>query len=625
MKKFSSIYRVSVSMLLLLIISFSCKQSEEIILLPELTTTEVSNVTESSVQSGGFITSDAENEISSRGVCWSTKPNPTIADSVTKDAAGTGRYVSQIYNLIPNTTYYLRAYATNKNGTAYGLQETFTTKSIVLTTLKITDITMNSAMSGGSVEVPGDSSSIIDRGLCWNTQPSPTIQDFKKSNGNGVGEFSSVLSDLTANTTYYVRVYASTSKATYYGDEISFKTKIGIVSVSTASVTNITLNSATSGGSVTEIGGNSVTERGICWSTTTNPVINDSKSIEGSGIGSFTLSFTGLKNNTTYYIRAYAANIDTTYYGNEVSFKTISGIVAISSIAPSNISGTTAQVGGYISSTGGSSLIENGICWSISANPTVNDSKLMSGGGIGSYFLQLSGLTPNSTYFYRAYAINGAGLFYGNELSFNTSTVVSDVDGNYYNTITIGTQTWMVENLKTTKYNDGTSIPLVTDNYQWSILTSPAYCWCVNDASNKNKYGALYNGYVINTGKLAPEGWHIATDAEWTTLENYISVNAGKSGSVTKALSSTTDWSISTSPGAIGNNLSINNSSGFSVMPGGVRDVAGVFDKGGTDCYFWTSTGTSPITYRNFNYIKYTIYKSNSTRNYGYSVRCIKD
>src|SRR5674476_633708 len=105
----------------------------------------------------------------------------------------------------------------------------------------------------------------------------------------------------------------------------------------------------------------------------------------------------------------------------------------------------------------------------------------------------------------------------------DSSNTVTDIEGNVYHTVKIGTQTWMVENLKTTKYKDGTAIPLVTDNKVWINLPTPAYCWYDNDATTyKNTYGALYNWYAVNTGKLAPTGWHIPTDAEWTTLQNYV-------------------------------------------------------------------------------------------------------
>src|ERR1035437_3093980 len=127
----------------------------------------------------------------------------------------------------------------------------------------------------------------------------------------------------------------------------------------------------------------------------------------------------------------------------------------------------------------------------------------------------------------------------------NTSTV-TDKDGNVYHTVTIGTQTWMVENLKTTKYNDGTAIPNVTSVTGWRNLTTGAYCNYENDIANGTKYGHLYNWYAVNTGKLAPKGWHVPTDAEWQTLGNYVKIHLGSSGTVAKALAATTGWNTPT-------------------------------------------------------------------------------
>ena len=112
-----------------------------------------------------------------------------------------------------------------------------------------------------------------------------------------------------------------------------------------------------------------------------------------------------------------------------------------------------------------------------------------------------------------------------------TPLTATDIDGNVYHTVTIGTQIWMVENLKTTRYNDGSPIPFVTDSSSWSNLTTPGYCWYNNDTTNKNTYGALYNWFAVNTGKLAPTGWHVPTDDEWTTLTTYLggeSIAGGK-------------------------------------------------------------------------------------------------
>src|ERR1035437_2232964 len=181
----------------------------------------------------------------------------------------------------------------------------------------------------------------------------------------------------------------------------------------------------------------------------------------------------------------------------------------------------------------------------------------------------------------------------------------TDADGNNYTTVSIGIQIWMVENLKTTQYNDGTSIPNVSDNISWANLDTGAYSWYNNDAATyKNTYGALYNWYTVNTGKLAPTGWHVPTDAEWTTLENSLIANGYNSdGSTTgdnyaKSLAATTDWAIDTytDAGAIGTDLIKNNSTGFSALPGGYRiNGSCKFGNVGSD----GNWGCSPEHYQN--------------------------
>lgn len=319
MKHLSSTFILIVAMLIL---HHSCEKPDPTDLLPKITTTEVSLVTEASALSGGYIDSDAGYEISACGVCWSTSPNPTITDNITQDSIISGSFISKIVGLNPNTTYYLRAYATNKNGIAYGLEETFTTKSIGITTMEVSEITVNSAQSGGVIVIDGDSSDIIARGVCWNTAPNPTIEHFKTNDGKGIGEFNSALTELAVNTVYYVRSYATNSGGTYYGNEDSFITRNGVINLSTNPVTSIKDNAAVSGGNITDDGGATITDRGVCWSTTTNPTTSDFKTSDGNDSGVFISSITGLTPVTTYYVRAYATNSVGTAYGNEESFIT---------------------------------------------------------------------------------------------------------------------------------------------------------------------------------------------------------------------------------------------------------------------------------------------------------------
>ena len=194
----------------------------------------------------------------------------------------------------------------------------------ILTTSTISNITLNSASSGGNVTNDGGDS-VIARGIIWNTTTAPTIDlSTKTTDGTGIGNFSSSITNLIPSSTYFVRAYATNSIGTAYGNELSFTTgAIVLPTVSTTTITNITTNSAVSGGNITADGGGTITSRGIVWSTTQNPtIILTTKTTDGAGIGNFLSNLTNLEQNTSYFVKAYATNSAGTAYGNQVEFKT---------------------------------------------------------------------------------------------------------------------------------------------------------------------------------------------------------------------------------------------------------------------------------------------------------------
>lgn len=291
---------------------------------PNIDTQEVTSITESSAVTGGLISSDNGNMVTARGLCWNTKPNPTMKDSVIEDEnVGSGKFVINLTRLVSNTTYYVRAYATNEGGTAFGEQKTFTTKSLVLTTIQPTFIMATSAISGGLVAFDSNSPDVIAKGVCWNTFPFPTISDSITIDGGGKGSFSSTMNGLKPFTTYYLRAYLTNNNGTVYGNELSFTTQNGIIGISTDAVSSIARTSATVAGTISGDGGSNVTERGIFWSTSVNPTISGQKVVLGKGTGTFSSTITGLEPNTTYYLCAYGTNSLGTVFGNEVSFTTL--------------------------------------------------------------------------------------------------------------------------------------------------------------------------------------------------------------------------------------------------------------------------------------------------------------
>ena len=208
------------------------------------------------------------------------------------------------------------------------------------------------------------------------------------------------------------------------------------------------------------------------------------------------------------------------------------------------------------------------------------------------------------------------------------SGTVKDIDGNVYTTVTIGTQVWMVENLKTTKYRNGSPIPNVSDNTAWRDLTTGAYCNYNNDEDIATKYGKLYNWHAVNDSrKIAPAGWHVPSDAEWTILEIYVAANLGTSGTIAKSLAAKTDWGLSDKAYRIGNNLTKNNYSGFSALPVGDRYTDGTFGDLGEAGYWWSSTedDADDAYYRSLYYYSGKLGSYYDYKEYGFSVRCIKD
>jgi len=465
--------------------------------LPVVTTAGISNITTTGATTGGNVTGDGGSTVTARGVCWGISPSPTIADSHTTNGNGIGNWVSELVGLTPYTTYFLRAYATNSAGTAYGNELQFTTdvgQMPAVTTATITNITTTTAAGGGNVTDQG-ATPVTARGVCWSTSSSPTITESHTTDGTGTGSFTSNLTTLLPATTYYVRAYATNSAGTTYGNQVQFTTNSDQTpTVTTAEIINVTTTTATGGGNVTAQGTSPVTARGVCWSTSANPSVANSHTTNGSGTGNFVSDITGLTASTLYYVRAYATNATGTSYGNQVQFTTNSDQVPVVTTANiTNITPTTATGGGNVTGQGTTPVTARGVCWSTSANPTITGSHTTNGSGLGNFTSDLTGLTPATLYFVRAYATNSAGTAYGNQVQFTT-------EAGFVPTVT----TTIITNITTTTATGGGNVTAQGT----TTVTARGVCWSTTQnptiTNSHTSDGTGTGSFTSNLAGLCP-------------------------------------------------------------------------------------------------------------------------
>lgn len=280
--------------------------------------------------------------------------------------------------------------------------------------------------------------------------------------------------------------------------------------------------------------------------------------------------------------------------------------------AVNEITQTSAICGGNITSDGGSAITVSGICWSTDPNPIMAGSKTTDGTTNGSFKSPLTGLKPNNTYYTWAYATNSVGTGFGSPVLFNTKYALVDFDGNVYDTVMIGTQVWMKQNLNVTHYSNGDPLPNVAF-YAHSF--TGAYSNYYDRPDTSKIYGRLYNWYALNDNRnIAPKGWHVASDVEWSILIAFLG-GENIAGSKLKEVG-IAHW--------ISQNQDATNESGFTALPGG--SVKAILGHNGQ---WWTSTSTSDSSYYAWNitmsHLSGGAYRNNYEKYLGFSVRCVKD
>jgi hypothetical protein len=556
-------------------------------------TAAITGLSATTANSGGTITTDGGSAITARGVCWSTGSTPILgAGNFTSDGTGTAPFVSNITGLTGGTTYYVRAYATNSVGTSYGpVDVSFTTwvqapytigqdlgygycayvdetggGFIVSYDIPNTDpwgcsgtnVVTGSAIGTGLANTYAIIAACASRPIAASVAKSYSGGGFHDWYLPSSGEWAQILNVANLvglNNHATNNFYTSTQQSTTYAITAFFNYNSGSMSgaqkapvindyinslrairsfgstvpptVTTDAITNGTDISATSGGNVSSDGGSSVTERGVCWSTTTSPTTDDTFTSDGSGTGTFTSSITGLTTGVTYYIRAYATNSLGTAYGNEVIYiPAVAGFASVITDPVVNLIGALAEGGGTVLSDGGNAVSAFGLCWSTNPGPTITTNMGMTTDvtNISGTFVTISGLTIGTSYYVRAYATNSAGTAYGDDVSFDaTAAYVGQV-------ITGGAMFGTVFSIDGTGLHGLIADPWGFGTADWGCpgtITGASGTTVGTGMANTNSIlaGIVLNSCLSSTGAFAPQyakydgtDWYIPSKDELDLL-----------------------------------------------------------------------------------------------------------
>jgi uncharacterized protein (TIGR02145 family) len=592
--------------------------------VPTLTTTTVTNITQTTASSGGAITDDGGANITAKGVVWSTAANPTLDanDGVTNDGTGIAEFNSDLTGLTAGTTYYVRAYATNSAGTGYGNEVEFTTQE---SSTEAKPLPFNEDFESGM----GDWTVIDqdDDGEAWaiyddaNYARSDTKSARIKYNSNANNDWLiTPLLDLPAGESIKFTLWARSNSSTF---PESFDIKIisndGQQVDDIASETEVPETYSEYTYNLSSYAGEQVKIAIVCVS------VNE------------------------YYL--YIDDVSCVVGEAGVELPTLTTTTV------TNITQTTASSGGAITNDGGADITDKGVVWSTSTNPTLtsNNGSTSNGTGTAEFNSDLTGLTAGTTYYVRAYATNSAGTGYGNEVEFTTysENVVEDFEGNIYNTVTIGNQVWMAENLRATKYADGTNIVTGLNDTEWNTTTNGAlaiYPYSEVDGLNYeedvvNAYGMLYNWFAASNEKgICPTGWKVPSVADWDELLTFI-IDQGYSNenSVTTDGAGNALKSCRQVDSPLGGDCATNehprwdyyadqygtNAFDFNGLPAGSRMSTGEYLNVGKMGRFWTSDEDNLNQYnavrRDLGFGNGRLSDGSITKTNGISIRCIKE
>ena len=651
--------------------------------LPTVITDTVSEVTETTVTCSGEVSADGGAEVTERGMYWSEGSIPNINGSHVTNGNGMGTFATSIASLTPGTTYYVCAYAINSVGISYGEVVSFTTAGSAPNPIEVDEKSCPNTPT--VTDIDGNSYGTVQIGdQCWMRENLRTTH-YADSTAIPAG------GDVTSYTDPYYYDYNSygipLQKRGYIYNWPAATHSASFVNVNTyriqgvcpsgwhlpsnaewTQLMNYMKNQAeyTCGGNTNDI--SKALASTEWWNVYSGECIPGDQSVHPNNASGFSAVPAGRRASSKFYEAGYSAGFWSSsweggygagdsylLYYNETYVRSYNNLElpawsvrclrggahpTVITDTVSEVTETTAICGGEVTTDGGAEVIEYGVCWGTSATPTITDAHISIGTGTGTFTCNITGLTPGLTYYFRAYAINSVGTAYGEVVSFTTNSfngqpclgmpTVTDVDGNVYNTVQIGNQCWMKENMRSTHCSDGTTVPA---GGNVSSYTNPYYY------SNPELDAAIH-GYLYNWSAamiVCPTGWHLPSEVEWTQLTSYVNSvpdyqcgNGYGYGRIAKALASTFDWCISTTACAIGNDLSANNATGFQAVPAGYFAEDEYFSSWESDAFFWSSTEyyTDYARYINLHCWSANVsfdYYTTDPKELGYSVRCLRD
>ena len=563
-----------------------------------------------------------------------------------------GAFTCDLSGLSVGVKYSYKAFEAHGLDTVYGDIKHFVIATMAVTTDSASSITKNSAELYGNVTSMGTYDN-VNVGFKYGTSES-TLTSIA-SDGSAMyatGRFSYTITGLTANTQYYFKAFAANGTDTVYGEVKDFKTLV--MAVTTDSASSIMMRGAKLYGNVKDLAGLSSVDAGFKYGTSEDALetlVNAAAPVAATG--SYNCTLNGLTANTTYYYKAFEANGTDTVYGEVKSFKTL--VMAVTTDSASSIMMRGAKLYGNVKDLAKLSSVHAGFKYGTSVDALetlVNAAAPVA--ATGSYNCTLNGLAENTQYYFKAFVANGTDTVYGNVMSFTTmfacgTEKVVDFDNNQYNTVLLGNQCWMAENLRTKNFANGT--PIEFHSYYNDYDDPGRYAPNAAYSEDVGTYGYLYNWYAVMNGAPAtnaipsgvqgvcPTGWHVPSLAEWNVMVQFVKSQTGyrcndTENNIAKALASTSDWTnVTTGACNVGYNQgTTNNASRFNAYPAG-KITRGNTSQGriraqvegyNSKAYFWsTTTGDQSVPY---------LQNNSATLNYGnhidyevYSVRCVLD